>query len=275
MTSRPRVGAAGEISEHVRRQAMHPFSLLPTPPSWSRVSDRHTFVLLHPLPMPQIVEPQADLTPEDIDAAIEESRKHVREHGKDSLVWLTGPDHPWLQDALRERGLRNDDNSAMEAIENAMVQVASPTCPAVDGIVISRVDTFEAFAESVRVEVEAFALSAEERRETEAGLKDRWRDYTSGDYHRRWIAAVDGRVVGTAAGVFGAAGLNMFGGAVVPEARGQGVYQALVAERWEAAVRAGTPALTVQAGRMSRPILERLGFTSVAVMPTFVDDAFN
>ena len=254
---------------------MHPFSLLPTPPGWSRVSDRHTFVLLHPLPMPQIVEPQADLTLADIDAAIEESREHVRAHGKDSLVWLTGPDHPWLAGALAERGLRNEDGSGLEATENAMARVASPTCPAVDGIVISRVDTFDAFAASVRVEVEAFDLSAEERRETEAGLADRWREYASADQHRRWTAAADGRVVGTASGAFGAAGLNLFGGAVLPEARGRGVYQALVSARWEAAVQAGTPALTVQAGRMSRPILERLGFTSVAVMPTYVDDAFD
>jgi len=264
-----------EVAEEVRRQAMHPFSLLPTPPGWSRVSGRHTFVLLHPLPMPQIVEPQADLTLADIDAAVEESRKRVREHGKDSLVWLTGPDHPWLQDALGERGLRNENSSGLEATEAAMVLLERPTGPPVDAIVISRVDTFEAFAESVRVEVEAFGLSAEERRETEAGLEDRWCEHASGDHHRRWNAALDGQVVGTAAGAFGAAGLNLFGGAVLPEARGRGVYQALVSERWEAAVRAGTPALTVQAGRMSRPILERLGFTSVAVMPTYVDDSFD
>ncbi len=84
---------------------------------------------------------------------------------------------------------------------------------------------------------------------------------------------MDGRVVGTGLAVFGAAGLNLFGGAVLADARGRGVYRALVRARWDLAVQLGTPALTVQAGRMSRPVLERLGFEFIDVMPTYVDDA--
>jgi hypothetical protein len=49
-----------------------------------------------------------------------------------------------------------------------------------------------------------------------------------------------------------------------PSARRRGVYRALVAERWREAVARDTPALTVQAGAMSRPILEKLGFITVA-----------
>ena len=46
---------------------------------------------------------------------------------------------------------------------------------------------------------------------------------------------------------------------------------ALLRERWEVAVERGTPALTVQAGRMSRPICERAGFEFVAPVRVFVD----
>jgi hypothetical protein len=37
----------------------------------------------------------------------------------------------------------------------------------------------------------------------------------------------------------------------------------LIAERWRGAVAAGRPALLTQAGAMSRPILERLGFRAL------------
>jgi hypothetical protein len=65
--------------------------------------------------------------------------------------------------------------------------------------------------------------------------------------------------------------VNLFVGAVLEEARGQGVYKALVSARWEAAVARGTPALTVQAGRMSRPILARLGFQDLGQAHLYVD----
>ena len=47
------------------------------------------------------------------------------------------------------------------------------------------------------------------------------------------------------------------------DARGRGAYRALVRARWDAAVERGTPALTVMAGSMSAPILDRLGFATV------------
>ena len=54
--------------------------------------------------------------------------------------------------------------------------------------------------------------------------------------------------------------------------RGRGVYRSLVQARWDWAVELGTPALTVQAGRMSRPILERLGFEFVEPVRVYVDN---
>jgi hypothetical protein len=45
--------------------------------------------------------------------------------------------------------------------------------------------------------------------------------------------------------------------------RGRGAYRALLAARWIEAVGLGKPALVIQAGAMSRPILERSGFESL------------
>jgi GNAT superfamily N-acetyltransferase len=83
---------------------------------------------------------------------------------------------------------------------------------------------------------------------------------------------MDGRAVGTSYAAFGSAGINLFGGGVVESARGRGVYRALVHARWRHAVDRGTPALTVQAGKMSMPILERLGFGFIAPVRVYVDE---
>jgi hypothetical protein len=65
--------------------------------------------------------------------------------------------------------------------------------------------------------------------------------------------------------------VNLIGGAVLERARRRGVYRSLVWARWDDAVARGTPALTVQAGKMSLPILERLGFVRVARAHVLLD----
>ena len=92
-----------------------------------------------------------------------------------------------------------------------------------------------------------------------------------GNSLRQFVARVDHQIVATALAVVGDGALNLFAGAVVPEARGRGLYRALVRARWELAVQIGRSALTVQAGRMSRPIVERLGFEPVASVRNYVD----
>ncbi|WP_342375228.1 GNAT family N-acetyltransferase [Myxococcus stipitatus] len=53
---------------------------------------------------------------------------------------------------------------------------------------------------------------------------------------------------------------SLWGGSVHPDFRGQGLYRAMVAARAEEARQRGITYLHVEAGDMSRPILERLGF---------------
>jgi GNAT superfamily N-acetyltransferase len=60
---------------------------------------------------------------------------------------------------------------------------------------------------------------------------------------------------------------------LLPQARGRGVYRALVRARWDDAVALGTPALCVHAGAMSRPILERRGFTCIGEVDVLGDRA--
>jgi GNAT superfamily N-acetyltransferase len=73
---------------------------------------------------------------------------------------------------------------------------------------------------------------------------------------------LDGRAVGFGRTVDMYGAVALMGGTVLPEARGRGIYRALVRARWDYAVERGTPLLVVQAGPMSAPILARLGFES-------------
>lgn len=261
------------IPEPVRRQALHAFGILAPVPGWTVVEGTYVIAALHRLPFPQPVEPREQLTEANIDAAIEEARVLVREHGREVLVWVAGPDHPWLADGLARRGLRNEDSAGFESVENAMVLTGAPSGNGGEDVEVSVVDSFEDFAEGTRVEMAAFDIPAAGREKMETELRERFDEYaTAGNPYRRWNARLAGRVVGTAGAVLGEAGVNLFGGGVLADARGHGVYRALVNARWEAAVKLGTPALTVQAGRMSRPVLERLGFEFIASMLTYVDD---
>jgi GNAT superfamily N-acetyltransferase len=85
------------------------------------------------------------------------------------------------------------------------------------------------------------------------------------------VAVIDGRIVGSGSSTYLDRAVTLNGGSVAPEARGRGAYRALVHARWEDAAARGTPVLITQAGRMSAPILLRLGFEEVARIHILVD----
>jgi GNAT superfamily N-acetyltransferase len=261
-----------EIPDAVRRQALHPFRELPSVPGFERI-DHGTFIAwLHAMPMAQLVEPLA-LSPDDVRAAVEEARAIVRAHGRSLLIWMIGSDQRRLGLELEQLGLVNADTPGFEAVENAMALLEPPAGATPTDVSVVEVDSYESFAASQRVIVEAFGVTAEMRDEMEQELPKRYDEYmTPGNPMRQLNALLDGRVVGTAGAAVGPAGINLFGGSVLPAARGRGVYRALTRARWDIAVALGTPALTIQAGRMSRPIVERLGFQFIDTVAVYVDD---
>ncbi|HUZ83136.1 MAG TPA: hypothetical protein VMU66_00465 [Gaiellales bacterium] len=200
-----------------------------------------------------------------VDDAVEEVRSLLRARGRTSTQWEVGSsaEPTDLVELLLRRGLVRDP----EPHAAALVLTASPP-PAPLGLVARRVETFADYAAAVAVQDEAFETPEHERRENLAALPERWRD-TPNLMHAVWL---DDALVCAGGSAPTDHGLLLYGGATHPQARGRGAYRALIAARWDEAVRRGTPALLTQAGRMSRPILERLGFDAVGHVAALLDD---
>jgi predicted GNAT family acetyltransferase len=86
-----------------------------------------------------------------------------------------------------------------------------------------------------------------------------------------WLAYVDEEPVAMARAAVGHDGMLLLGGCTLEEFRGRGLYTALVQVRARYAASAGAPLLAVQAGKQSRPILERLGFDTLGEIRVYID----
>lgn len=261
-----------EIPVEVRWQALHPFRALLLPVGWKRVEGQHVTACFHTYPIAQVVEP-TNIAPANVDDAVAEARELVRAEGKDLHVWWVEPAYEWVGPELERRGLRHAETPGFEKVENAMALVDPPSSKTPAGITIRAIETIDDLAASDRVTVEAFGMGAEAGAEMDRDRAKRYAEYTTaGNSFRQFIASLDEEVVGTAAAALANHGVNLFAAGVLPHARGRGVYRALIRARWDLAVERGTPALTVQAGQMSRPVLESAGFSLIAAAKMYVSD---
>jgi GNAT superfamily N-acetyltransferase len=203
----------------------------------------------------------------DVDAAVARARAWFAERGREAYLWL-------VSDASRPRDL-NDRLLAAGAVPapedpvfRGMVLERAPD--RVDGIDVRTIESFEDHCGAVELSWQAFGFTEEQKAKLRAGLRDSYDD-TDAAAVERFVAVLDGRIVGAGSAAYLPGCVYLLGGNVAEEARGRGVYRALVRARWDEAVARGTPALVVQAGRMSGPILERLGFETVCTVHVFLD----
>ena len=255
------------ISEEARAIAVNPFVELDLGVLFQRFDLPEACVFTSNWPMAALAVPVSEVS-DDLPAAVAGAREIARDQGKSAVAWWIAPRHDELASGLEHLGLTNTDTPGFEAVETAMALDHEPAGGPVNAVEVRSVETLEDFAAAEDVVEQAFGLpvmSEEENRRLFA-------DYSaSRNTSREYIALVDGRPVGAAFAVAGRAAVNLFGGGVLEEARGRGVYRALTMARWDEAVERGTPVLTVQAGRQSRPILERLGFEPFEQARMFVD----
>jgi GNAT superfamily N-acetyltransferase len=253
------------VPEAVARLALSPFRELPLPRNVRPYDLEGARMLINPYPTAQVAYPLTAIL--DVSTAVEQARAVARENEKTIVAWWIVPEHDAIVPQLEALGLVNEDTPGFEATENAMALIDPPPGPGVDGVEVRPTVTFDDYRASMDVLIECFGFPELPEEE----IRARYDEYMADDVGQSFVAVVDGRVVGHAYAAFARAGLNLFGGAVVAAARGRGVYRALLQARWDAALERGTPALTVQAGRMSRPICERMGFAFVDAARVFVD----
>jgi GNAT superfamily N-acetyltransferase len=212
-------------------------------------------------------------TDDELDETIEQARRLVTENSHTRATWTVGPSHRpvGLATRLGARGFV-PALPPLEASLTAMALVTPPPTPP-DGVEAKLVTNFDEYAIAFRIGHAAFAVPEEVAATQLAALPDMWTRY-DGTNRFAHLAVIDGEPVGSSFTLAGTIGLVLNGSSVLPEARGRGAYRALVAARWARAVELEKPALVVQAGSMSAPILERCGFRQICVLDLLDDPAF-
>jgi hypothetical protein len=202
----------------------------------------------------------------DLDERVGEIRALLASEGFTRAVWpiCDAAEPAGLADRMLDLGLVlwEPEAEGFGPRFRAMVLVNEPA-PMPEGVTARQVETFDEFLAARRVGMEAFEVSDHDRKIFEHKSAEDWEWQQRLPNSKTFAAFVDGEIVGNAGAIFGATALFMVGGSVRGDARGRGAYRALVRARWDAAVERGTPALTVMAGSMSGPILDRLGFVTV------------
>lgn len=199
---------------------------------------------------------------DELDEVRAEVHALLRERGRQACTWEVGSSAtpPGLVALLRSRGLTPDEPDPLQI--GMVLESPPPTIPA--AVAVRRVETAGDHATSERIARRCFGMDEPTDEELESSR--------SRGQSRRYLARIDGVDVATATATFTPHGVVLNAGSTLPEARGRGAYRALVRARWDDAVAAGTPVLITQAGRMSLPILERLGFHAVCEIQVLLDE---
>lgn len=262
------------IPETVRLLADFPLTYGPEPPAGApveRVRDGRFTAVLTAGPSSQMIE-ALDLG-DDVAGTLAEVRALLRGHGRNRAVWFIAPTSrpEGVLERLQACGLAPAEEPPWEPLFASMVLLEPPE-PGPDGVLARPVESFEEYAKALQLDEDVFELPEEDRRAWDEHRRTLWElQLTGRSTMRTYVGILDKEIAGVGRSLLADAAVNLSGGSVRPEARGRGVYRALVRARWDDAVERGTPALTVQAGRLSRPVLERLGFEIVSEQDCLID----
>jgi GNAT superfamily N-acetyltransferase len=173
--------------------------------------------------------------------------------------WIVSPDSTPLDlaDRLERRGLIRHEVSGMVRATNAF------EAPRIEGDIA--VEHIELKSEAAFSHVTARGWKMDE-----ASLATYHRlVLAEPERHHLFLARLNGEPAASASYVAGEDSAYLMGGVVLPAFRGRGLYRSLVATRVRHARDRGLSLATCHAGRMSAPILERLGFETICPFLVF------
>ena len=250
------------------------FALMPEPPCEllpvELICNERYYLFLSPMPSANMVG-RIRVEEDALRSTVDEVCELLRLRSRTQAAWNidSGATPAALEESLLALGMVPYDEPPLEPTSAAMALVTPPSGSTSEGIEAREVRDHEEVDQFIDVEQSAVGLTRADSdgMRTAAHVLFDLR-LCGAEVMRLYLARRDGEPVGAARALFLRFGVNLSGGAVAPAARSQGVYRTLINARWNDAVAAGTPALTVQAGHMSRPILDRLGFVTVSQITT-------
>ena len=205
----------------------------------------------------------SDLDEQTADAAIAGEIERIKGLGKIEWKYYSYDQPADLPDRLLAAGFKPEDT---ETLLIGDVERLPHESPLPDGVELREVTDEAGIAAMARVNLEGFGEAASDAF-SEGVLKEIREGRTrvvvafAGD---RPVSM--GRVELYAGTEFG----GLYGGATVPDWRGQGIFRAVVAQRTAWAAAAGLRYLQTDASDDSRPILERLGFIPVGTTTPYI-----
>lgn len=245
----------------------------PLPPDERVVTERYC-VNLGATPTQTVVQ-RVRCGEDELGGVIAEVRALIAQRGHRRAIWFVGPSSrpPKLLTLLRQAGFVPTTTPPFEPEYAAMIMTEPPTPPADKNISARRIETLDEVIAGLRIDAAATGIPDDELDAMLRAAPDLL-EIERRDGHLTFLAFdATGMPIGVAVALVSPLGLELAAGSTLPGHRGRGVYRALVHARWLEAVRRGTPALAVQAGANSRPILERLGFQTVCTLHAVTDPA--
>jgi GNAT superfamily N-acetyltransferase len=207
------------------------------------------------------------LSPEGVADAVGRVREEARRRGKKAVMWELGESAqpPDLGERLLALGMQVYDPPGATIMTLADAPVGERPGP-----IVTPVETVEEFKVHVRITHEVFGILDRLPAELDRIDRDGERKLADRSFVR-FVARLDGRPVGAATASFTPIGAMLYSGSTLKDARGRGVYTAMVAARLREAGRRGAQAVATRASDMSRPILEKHGFAKRGELRLFVD----
>jgi GNAT superfamily N-acetyltransferase len=203
--------------------------------------------------------------------AVDTTRELARERGAELVRWWVG-DLATPADApseLERLGLGPDLD---EAVLTSMALVGPPSDgDAPNGIDVRRVESVDDYVRAIEIDARSWDTTEEAVAARLDRARAQWPAMHAEGRTLVYLAYVDGEPVGFARAVVVGDAALLNGSTVLAHARGRGVYRALVHARRRDLAARGVTALVTQAGSMSRPILERLGFEPLGEIRLLVD----
>ena len=198
---------------------------------------------------------------------VEWARAESRRRNIPEVTWWVGWNAPaGIPDELAAHGVVPDD--VQPVLTGMTCAVEPPPALQVD---VRAIETAEQYLEAIAVDWEVWDTPEVERAERRESSRARFEEDRRVGIAHHWAAYAYGLPIGFGRALDMAEGVALMGGAVLAEARGRGVYRALVHARWHHAAARGTPLLVVQAGAMSAPVLDGLGFERHGEVHLFTD----